>query len=61
MPPLEERTEYPFQNIRTKNFFWGDGDKVRCIPITQGDAKYLWDQHGALSPGGTSTKYRFVQ
>ncbi|KAI5287955.1 Cytochrome c oxidase subunit 6A, mitochondrial [Ascosphaera acerosa] len=26
--PLEERTEYPYQNIRTKNFFWGDGDKV---------------------------------
>ena len=28
MPPLEERTEYPYQNIRTKNFQWGDGDKV---------------------------------
>jgi hypothetical protein len=28
-PPVEERTEYPFMNIRTKNFFWGDGDKVR--------------------------------
>lgn len=28
MPPLEERVEYPYQNIRTKNFFWGDGDKV---------------------------------
>ena len=28
MPPLEERPEYPYQNIRTKNFFWGDGDKV---------------------------------
>lgn len=27
-PSLEEKTEYPFQNIRTKNFFWGDGDKV---------------------------------
>ena len=26
--PLEERTEYPYMNIRTKNFFWGDGDKV---------------------------------
>jgi hypothetical protein len=26
--PLEERTEYPFMNIRTKNFCWGDGDKV---------------------------------
>jgi cytochrome c oxidase subunit 6a len=28
MPPLEERPQYPYQNIRTKNFFWGDGDKV---------------------------------
>lgn len=28
LPPLEERTEYAYQNIRTKNFFWGDGDKV---------------------------------
>ncbi|TQS34268.1 hypothetical protein Golomagni_05356, partial [Golovinomyces magnicellulatus] len=27
LPPLEERTEYAYQNIRTKNFFWGDGDK----------------------------------
>lgn len=31
MPPLEERTEYPYQNIRTKNYMWGDGDKVSCI------------------------------
>jgi len=28
LPPLEERTEYPYQNIRTKNYFWGNGDKV---------------------------------
>lgn len=28
MAPLEERTEYPYQNIRVKNFPWGDGDKV---------------------------------
>ena len=28
MEPLEERTEYSYQNIRTKNFFWGDGDKT---------------------------------
>ena len=27
-PALEDKPEYPFQNIRTKNFFWGDGDKV---------------------------------
>jgi len=25
---LEARTEYPYMNIRTKNYFWGDGDKV---------------------------------
>ncbi|TGO16455.1 hypothetical protein BTUL_0028g00570 [Botrytis tulipae] len=28
MEPLEERPEYPYQNVRTKNFFWGDGDKL---------------------------------
>ncbi|CCX13586.1 cytochrome c oxidase-like protein [Pyronema domesticum] len=28
MPPLEERTEYSYQNIRAKNFPWGDGDKT---------------------------------
>jgi cytochrome c oxidase subunit 6a len=28
MPPLEERIEYPYQNIRTKNYFFGDGDKT---------------------------------
>nr|ABO87597.1 cytochrome c oxidase subunit VIa [Histoplasma capsulatum] len=28
MPPLEERVEYPYQNIRNKNYPWGDGDKV---------------------------------
>ncbi|KAI5306542.1 Cytochrome c oxidase subunit 6A, mitochondrial [Ascosphaera pollenicola] len=26
--PLEERTEYAYQNIRNKNYFWGDGDKT---------------------------------
>ncbi|KAL9123257.1 MAG: hypothetical protein Q9187_000202 [Circinaria calcarea] len=26
--PLEERIQYPYQNIRTKKFFWGDGDKT---------------------------------
>lgn len=29
-PALEDKVEYPFQNIRTKNYFWGDGDKVRA-------------------------------
>ena len=28
MPPLEERVEYPYQNVRTKNYPWGDGDKT---------------------------------
>ncbi|KAK5005279.1 hypothetical protein LTR28_007912, partial [Elasticomyces elasticus] len=27
-PPLEEKVEYAYQNIRTKNYFWGDGDKT---------------------------------
>ncbi|WPH01760.1 cytochrome c oxidase subunit VIa [Acrodontium crateriforme] len=27
-PALEDKPEYPYQNIRTKNFFWGDGDKT---------------------------------
>lgn len=31
-PALEDKVEYPFQNIRTKNYFWGDGDKVCEIP-----------------------------
>jgi len=36
MPPLEERVEYPFQNIRTRNFPWGNGDKVWLVKfITQ--------------------------
>ncbi|KAF8458503.1 cytochrome c oxidase subunit VIa-domain-containing protein [Terfezia claveryi] len=26
--PIEEKPEYPYQNIRSKNFFWGDGDKT---------------------------------
>ena len=26
--PLEECQEYSYQNIRTKNFFFGDGDKT---------------------------------
>ena len=30
MPPLEERVEYPYQNIRVKSFPWGNGDKVSC-------------------------------
>ncbi|KFA66115.1 hypothetical protein S40285_04292 [Stachybotrys chlorohalonatus IBT 40285] len=28
MPPLEERTEYAYQNIRTKNYPWGNGDQT---------------------------------
>jgi hypothetical protein len=32
MPPLEERVEYPYQNIRTRNYQWGDGDKVCSYP-----------------------------
>lgn len=32
MAPLEERTEYAYQNIRTKNYQWGEGDKVSRLP-----------------------------
>ncbi|TVY49431.1 Cytochrome c oxidase subunit 6A, mitochondrial [Lachnellula occidentalis] len=28
MPPLEERVEYEYQNLRTRNYCWGDGDKL---------------------------------
>lgn len=31
LPPLEERVEYPYQNIRVKNFPFGDGDKVSFL------------------------------
>lgn len=34
MPPLEERVEYPYQNIRTKNYQWGNGDKVSSLHAT---------------------------
>ncbi|KAF1811075.1 putative cytochrome c oxidase subunit VIa [Eremomyces bilateralis CBS 781.70] len=27
-PPRSEKPEYSYQNIRTKNFCWGDGDKT---------------------------------
>ncbi len=30
-PPLEERVEYSYMNIRTKNYPWGDGDKVGSL------------------------------
>lgn len=28
LPPLEDRTEYSYQNVRTKNYQWGNGDKT---------------------------------
>jgi len=27
-PLPEDKIEFPYQNIRVKNFFWGDGDKT---------------------------------
>jgi hypothetical protein len=31
-PPMSDKPEYAYQNIRTKNYFWGDGDKVSLAP-----------------------------
>jgi Cytochrome c oxidase subunit VIa len=42
LPPLEERVEYPYQNIRTKNFPWGDGDKTLLYVLFKiGDSEVL--------------------
>ena len=35
-PPVEEKTEYPFMNIRNKAFPWGDGDKVSICTFAAG-------------------------
>ena len=36
MPPLEERVQYPYMNIRTKAYPWGDGDKVGFLfPVAE--------------------------
>ena len=35
MPPLEERVQYPYMNIRTKAYPWGDGDKVSLFDLFQ--------------------------
>ncbi|KAL5337564.1 FAD binding domain-containing protein [Aspergillus crustosus] len=42
MPPLEERVEYPYQNIRSKNYPWGNGDKLeRQCQLSQQGQGYL--------------------
>jgi hypothetical protein len=45
-PALEDKPEYPFQNIRTKNYFWGDGDKVRYFPIFTEDVRFFSGHFG---------------
>lgn len=40
LPPLEDRVEYPYMNIRTKKYFWGDGDKVIRFSV-RGPLKWL--------------------
>lgn len=44
MPPKSEQPEYPYQNIRTKNFFWGDGDKVSPFLSGRHVAEYRTDR-----------------
>ena len=34
--PKEDKPEYAYQNIRTKNYFWGDGDKVCSLTLALG-------------------------
>lgn len=58
MPPLEERTEYPYQNIRVKNFPWGDGDKVSLF--RNQPTKLLETQLLILSLCRPSCKFRPV-
>ena len=58
MPPLEDRVEYPYQNIRTRAFCWGDGDKVRPLiyeisPTFFGQVRSgVWLVLNLFSPGG---------
>ena len=34
LPPLEEKTDYPYQNIRTNNYILGNGDNVSLLSNT---------------------------
>ena len=34
LPPLEERPQYSYLNIRAKAFPWGDGDKVSFAKLS---------------------------
>ncbi|TKA76199.1 hypothetical protein B0A49_03042 [Cryomyces minteri] len=42
-PSLEEKPEYPYMNIRSKNYPWGDGDKVEFTRLQFDDELKLWN------------------
>lgn len=56
LPPLEERVEYPYQNIRSKNFFWGDGDKVSKEDQYHQDTLYLFSDIRAVHRPSSGTR-----
>ena len=58
MPPLEERTEYAYQNIRTKNYQWGNGDKVSqyCVRTVSECTDTLQTLLYVDSPGNRPTQ-----
>ena len=51
MPPLEDRVEYPYMNIRTKAFPWGDGDKVGYL------RSIISADHGGTDKSGLDRRY----
>ncbi|KAL4930210.1 cytochrome c oxidase subunit VIa [Aspergillus undulatus] len=61
MTPLEERTEYPYQNIRSKNFPWGDGDKLelqRQLPQQGQISSLTWTRTAPIPENNDSMMSR---
>ena len=59
--PMEEKPEYAYQNIRTKNFFWGDGDKVSHLPIIELASRKYLETSQPLLPHVNATWYRTIR